>query len=229
MIREIERPLLPEEATRVRRSLAFVRRSLVLFPIGRLMALLGIWLLAMLLASSLSSLIQAGGGVAPDGTGLMILLGGASLLVLVPGIPIVAATLRRDFRNRAATIALYERILVSQRIPVVEVEATRIIRFVDVLRLGDCFLCEVNTGQCLFLIGVSMEEVFSNKQFPAARFEVVSYGAGQADTTIRPLGPSIEAHESISAVDILWPDWQHAELLEQSLDECMAALRKPNG
>jgi hypothetical protein len=157
----------------------------------------------------------------------MILLGGASLLVLVPGIPIVAATLRRDFRNRAANIALYERILKSERIPVVEVEPKRIIRFVDVLRLGDCFLCEVAPTQCLFLIGISMEEAFSSRQFPASRFEVVSYGAGPADTTIRPLGPPIEAHEAISAVDMLWPDWQHAELLEQSFDECMAALRKP--
>jgi hypothetical protein len=72
-----------------------------------------------------------------------------------------------------------------------------------------------------------MEGVFANQQFPASRFEVVSYGAGPSDTTIRTLGPPTDAHESISAKDILWPDWQHAELIDTPLDECMATLRKP--
>jgi hypothetical protein len=147
MIKEIERPLLQEESDRIKQSLLFVRRSIYVFPIGRLMALFGIWFLAMLLASTLSSVIPSGGGVSPDGTGLILLLAGASLLVLIPGIPIVVATLRRDIKRRAANIALYEGILSSQKIPAVEVEATRIIRFVDVLRLGDCFLCEVSPQQ----------------------------------------------------------------------------------
>jgi hypothetical protein len=224
MIREHHRPLLPEERPRIERSLRRARFGGLLLPLGRFFGLMALWLMGLVIANAAAAWTAPGAGEPADGTVLLALQIGVTLVVLGVGIPVLIRSTRRALLGRRANIALYSQILKSGQLPVIEVETTRVVRFIDNLELGDSFLCEVEPCKCLFLIGGPDEEIIRHGTFPTRTFEVVSLGRGEFDTHIRPTSEVVEPEESLSVKEIHWPDWEHAELLEQSLDDCMSQL-----
>jgi hypothetical protein len=224
MIREMRRPLLAGERPRIERSLKRAQRGAALGVLGRMAILVAIWLFGLVVANTVAQLTVPADGGPHDKLVLRVLQLAISVLVLGAGIPILIRNLRRDAAQRRANIALYGEILHSCRMPVIEVEASRIIRLADHPDIGDAFLCEVEPRKCLFLVAGPNEEIIPGEGFPTRSFEVVSYGTGDFDTTVRPAGDVIEPDESHSAKDIHYPDWEHAEVIEKSMDECLVEL-----
>ncbi len=226
MIREAQRPLLAGERPRIEKSLKRLQSGALASPIFRVAGLIALWLLGLVIANTVASITAPEAGQPPDPVVLLAFQGSVTLLVLGPGIPILIRSLRRAAAFRRANIALYDGILQSSQMPVIEVETPRVVRFIDHLELGDCFLCEVEPRKCLFLVGGPEEEFIKHGTFPTRTFEVVSYGTGDFDTTVRPTSEVMEPNESLSVKEIHWPDWEHAEVIDQSMDECMSQVRR---
>lgn len=226
MIRETRRPLLAGERPRIERSLRRAQRGDLLAPLGRAAGLAFLWLLGIVIANTVAQITAPGDGEPPDRVVLLVLQLGVTILVLGPGIPLLFRSVRRSAMHRRANIALYKEILHSCQMPVIEIEIARVVRFIDHLELGDCFLCEVEPRKCLFLVGGPDEEIIKHGTFPTRTFEVVSYGRGDFDTIVRPTSDVIEPDESLHVKEIHWPDWEHAELIDRSMDECMTQVRR---
>jgi len=224
MISEKRRPLVSGERPRIETSLKKARSGEAIGLIGRAAVLVVVLLLGIVLANTAARMATPA-GEPPDQLVLRILQIVVALIVLGVGIPIFLRSVRKAAAERKANVALYEEILHSSQIPVIEVEATRIVQLSDHPDVGNAFVCEVEPRKCLFLVAGPEEEMIPANGFPARVFEVVSYGSGDFDTVVRPLGDAIEPDESHSAKNLHLPEWEHAEVIEKPLQECLAELQ----